>query len=76
LEEELSQLQKKSHKQALQIQNFEEKYKGIDITQMHKEIEMYKTQFFEAEVREKTLKNDLFAIRARMLDISDRYAEI
>lgn len=43
---------------------------------MHMEIEQYKTQYFEAEVREKTLKNDLFSIRARMLDISERYSEI
>ena len=40
---------------------------------MHSETELYKTQVVDGDLKFKTLENDLFTIRSRMLDIADKY---
>lgn len=42
------------------IKDYEERYKGIDITKLHEEIELYKTQLVASQTSEKIILNQLY----------------
>jgi len=43
IDSELGDLKKLSHRQKIELADYEQRYKGIDITKMHSETELYKT---------------------------------
>jgi len=55
------------------IKDYEERYKGIDITKLHEEIELYKTQLVASQTSEKTILNQLYQIRDSMFQIASEY---
>ena len=59
-------LKRLSHKQRLEIIDYEHRYKGIDITKLHEQIEYLKSQVTMAQINEKNTERDLFEIRDRM----------
>ena len=63
LNEEHSELKKVSTRQSAVIKDYEERYKGIDITKLHEEIELYKTQLVASQTSEKIILNQLYKIR-------------
>ena len=46
------------------------RYKGIDIGRMHEEIESVKTKLHAAQVGEKSVLDNLFSLRDRMLKMA------
>lgn len=63
------------NRQRAQLLDYEERYKGIDITRMHEEIESLKTKSYGHQVKEKLLQANLFKIRDQMLQIHDKYVQ-
>ena len=63
-------LKRLSHKQRLEIIDYERRYKGIDITKLHEQIEYLKSQVTMAQINEKNTERDLFDIRDRMSQLA------
>ena len=69
LREEHEKLKKLSHRQRLEIIDYEQRYMGIDITKLHEQVEFLKSQVIAAQVGEKSFEKDLYEFRAKIFDI-------
>ena len=63
-------LKKLSKKQRLEIIDYELRYKGIDITKLHEQIEYLKSQVIMLQITEKTNEKELFDVRDRIYQIT------
>lgn len=73
LQKEFDDLQNHSKRQQAVIDDYDERYKGIDISKMHEEIESLKTKCHAAVVNEQAVLQDLFKVRDRMMALAKRY---
>ena len=68
-------LTKQSAMQKRKIEDFEIRYKGIDIGYVHAEQEKIKTLLYKAQVSERAAINDLFRLRYKLLSLFIQYDE-
>lgn len=66
-------LKRLSHKQRLEIIDYEQRYMGIDITKLHEQIEYLKSQVVMAETNEKNVEKDLYEVRERLTKIAIQF---
>ena len=59
--------------QQKKIDHFETKYMGIDISKLHEELEGYKTRYYAAKIAEKSVLDQLYEVRDRMLKVASAY---
>ena len=66
LAREYDALKELSHKQRLEIIDYEERYKGIDISKLHEQVLYLQSQALTAQLNEKDKENDLLKFRERI----------
>ena len=59
--------------QRLEIIDYEERYKGIDITKLHEQIQYLQSQTLMAQLNEKALENDVLKFRERIYKLAAQY---
>jgi len=74
LEVEHQALKTLSHKQRLEIIDYEERYKGIDISKLHEQIQYLQSQTLMAQLNEKAMENDLFQFREKIHRLASHYS--
>ena len=63
-------VKKLSHKQKLEIIDYEQRYMGIDITKLHEKNEYLESQLVQAQIAEKTRENQLMDLKNKLLTMA------
>ena len=71
--QEFDALKTLSHKQKLEIIDYEQRYKGIDITKLHEQVLYLQSQALMAQLNEKAKENDLLKFRERIYRLIIKY---